>query len=456
MLHSRRRFQQRTRVIAFLFLLAGLGAWVLGTGERMEHRLRASAGVAGLRPTGSAQLVSVEPLPEMAGDGEMCQWVPASSESRLAEQLGQENLLVSSAAAAEADLPTSTSLVRPPLRVIRDSSPTYSAVAVDMKNNEIILQDENLFQLMVYDRMANTPAKASLTEPKRVISGPATKMEFNCGLYVDPENGDIYSVNNDTLDTMSVFSRNAKGNVSPDRQLHTPHGTYGIAVNEEAQELFVTVQHENAVVVYRKSAEGEEKALRRLEGDRVRLADPHGIALDVKNKWMFVSNQGSMKNRRVPGSGTFQPPSINIYPIDAKGDMAPVRMITGPGTMLNWPSHVYVDQEHGELFVANDAGDSILVFRVTDDGDAAPTRVLKGPKTQIKNPTGVYVDTVHNELVIANMGNHRATVYPRTASGDTAPSRVIRSGAENMPALQIGNPGSLAYDTKRNEIIVPN
>jgi 6-phosphogluconolactonase (cycloisomerase 2 family) len=351
---------------------------------------------------------------------------------------------------------TSVTLERAPLRTIRDSFPTYSAVAVDVANNEIVLQDENLFQIMVYDRLANTPARANLTEPKRVIGGHETKMEFNCGLYIDPKTGDIYSVNNDTLDTVTVFSRSARGNVHPDRTLHTPHGTYGIAVNEEAQELYLTVQHENAVVVHRKMAEGEEKPIRRLEGPHVRLADPHGIGLDTKNQWLFVANYGNAKDVKVPGSGTFVPPSINVYPLRANGDTVPVRVITGPQTQLNWPAHIYVDQEHGEVFVANDGESSVLVFRVTDNGNVAPTRVLKGAKTQIKNPTGIFVDTVHDELVVANMGNHSATVYPRTAQGDVPPARMIRTGPLDQPALQIGNPGSVAYDTRRDAIITPN
>ena len=45
-----------------------------------------------------------------------------------------------------------------------------------------------------------------------------------------------------------LFSRNASGNVRPDREVETPHGTFGIAVDEEQQELFLTVQHRNAVV----------------------------------------------------------------------------------------------------------------------------------------------------------------------------------------------------------------
>ena len=99
---------------------------------------------------------------------------------------------------------------------------------------------------------------------------------------------------------------------------------------------------------------------------------------------------------------------------------------------------------------------NILVFRVTDSGNVAPARMLKGARTQIKNPTGVVVDTVNNELVVANMGNHRATVYPRTAQGDTPPIRTIRTAADGTPTLQIGNAGAVAYDSKRDELLVPN
>jgi DNA-binding beta-propeller fold protein YncE len=46
---------------------------------------------------------------------------------------------------------------------------------------------------------------------------------------------------------------------------------------------------------------------------------------------------------------------------------------------LNWPSHIAVNAARGELYVANDIDNSILVFRVTDQGDVAPTRVIRGP-----------------------------------------------------------------------------
>jgi DNA-binding beta-propeller fold protein YncE len=478
------QIKARTSRIALLFLLAGIGAGVLASGGRMETRLRGLAPLAGLRPTGAAQLVSVQPLPqinietnpEMAGDGEMCQWVPANASSELAVVLGQETLGTRADSKAGAVGRPSVALERPPLRVIRDSFPTYSAVAVDIQNNEVVLQDENLFQIMVYDRMTNTPPAASLSEPKRVIGGPDTKAEFNCGLYIDPETGDIYSVNNDTLDTMTVFSRAARGNVRPDRELHTAHRTYGIAVDEASQELFLAIQDPPMVTVYRKKAAGEEKPIRVLRGNHTGLADAHGIGLDTRNGWMFVANYGGTSSYEdgggnslgtgtsvatlgaamTPGSGRFQPPSITVFAIQAKGDAPPLRTISGPNTLLNWPAHVFVDEQHGEVFVANDGDNSILVFRATDSGNVAPTRVIQGPKTQIQNPTGIFVDTVHDEVVVANMGNHSATVYRRSAYGDTPPLRTIRNAPLGKRALMIGNPGSLAYDTKRDAIITPN
>ena len=438
------------------------------------HSDEASKFSSDFRPTGAAQLVSISPLPQAAESGEMCEWVPASAGLTLREKI--EETVTDSQQNKSGGLPYGITIPRKPLRTIRDQHPTFSAVAVDVQNNEIVLQDENLFQIMVYDRMTDTPPTASFSEPKRVIGGHNTKSEFNCGLYIDPQSGDIYSVNNDTLDTLSIFARSAKGNVAPNRELHTPHRTYGIAVDEASGEMFLTVQDPPMVVVYHKQAKGDDRPIRVLRGNHTGMADVHGIGLDTKNGLMAVANFGStsqyqdgggstigtgtrvetMGTEMTAGSGKFFPPSIAIFPIRASGDTPALRTISGPKTMLNWPSHVYVDSEHGEIFVANDGDNSIVVFRVTDDGDVAPFRVLKGPKTEIKNPTGVFVDVVHNELMVASMGSHSASVFRRDAEGDTAPLRRIRNAPLGKSALMIGNPGSVAYDTKRNVIITPN
>ena len=434
-------------IVAILAVVTAVAAWVLFAGKAKPQEWNRASETTVRRPTGFPQLVSQEPLPGM--DGMMCQWEPVSASATLLAALRQEQTAAGTAApAGDAD--------RAPLRVIRDSYPTYSAVAVDTNSNEVYLQDENLFGYKVFNRLDNTPPGAAFTEPKRIVGGVNTRMEFNCGLYVDPNTGDVYSVNNDTQDTLVIFAREAQGNVFPKRQLHTPHRTWGIAVDEAAQELYLTVQHPPKVVVYRKMAEGEEKPLRTLEGPSTRLEDAHGIAIDTKNQWMFISNHGNASNPLIPGGGTYQPPSISVYPLKADGDVAPLRVIAGPRTRLNWPAAMFLDQERGDLYLANDTDDSILVFRVTDSGNVAPTRVIRGPKTGIKNPTGIFLDLKNEELWVSNMGNHSATVFPLDANGDVAPLRTIRSAPAGKVALAIGNPGAAGYDSKREQILVPN
>ena len=443
----------RGGVVGSVALLLATAGWVLYAGKVRQADWSAASQAALRRPSGQPQLVSRQPLPLMAG--EACEWVPASASTTLVAALQQERAARTTAPTAD-EPAAGVDADRAPVRVIRDTYPTYSAVAVDANSNEVYLLDENLFGYKVFNRLDNTPPAAAFTEPKRMVGGIHTKLEFNCGLYVDPKTGDVYSINNDTVDTMVVFPRETEGNVLPKRELYTPHRTWGIAVDEEAQELYLTVQHPPKVVVYRKMAEGEEKPLRVLEGDHTQLEDAHGIAIDTKNGWMFVSNHGSVSNSKVPGSGKLEPPSITVYPLKASGDTAPIRIMEGPKTQLNWPAALGLDPARGEVYVANDVGDSILVFRATDSGNVAPTRIIQGLNTSIKNPTGIFVDIKNNEVWVSNRGNPSATVYPRTANGNVAPLRTIRSAPQGKLALAIGNPGAAGYDSKRDEILVPN
>jgi DNA-binding beta-propeller fold protein YncE len=469
----------RTSRIIRLFVLLVL----LGTATQIVLSRESGLLQRGTRQLkiGSDRLVSIEPLPDEAG--EMCEMVPASNaagrEATLMAALQQREDARAASTAARTAASQDRSKLKP-VRWIHDPYAAFSSVAVDPINNEVVMTDENLFQILVYNRTVNTPPTARFTEPKRIIAGLNTKIEFQCGLYIDPKTGNIYAVNNDTVDTLVIFDRNAKGDVPPTRELHTPHGTFGIAVDEAAEEMFLTLQHDSAMVVFRKYAEKDESPLRLLQGDATGLADPHGIALDSKNGWVFISNHGAVSSRvarpdvrpsrragqkqnwpleraaAVPGSGRSLPPSVIVHSIKAQGNVAPVRVIQGPKTQFNWPTGLAIDEQRGELYVSNDIGNSILVFNVTDSGDVAPKRVIQGPKTNLRNPTGVWLDLKNNEVWAANFMNHSATVYPLNASGDVPPLRIIRSGPINEPSLGIGNPHPVAYDSKREQILVPN
>jgi DNA-binding beta-propeller fold protein YncE len=378
-------------------------------------------------------------------------------------------------------------LVRSPIRNIKNAGSIFSAVAVDPVRNEIVMQDEGTQRIMVYDRTTNTPPGAAFSEPKRVLGGRNTLIEDNCGIYVDPVTGEIYSIAADVSHNMAIFAPDAKGNVKPARVLKVPHRGFGIAADEATQEMFLTSQWPAAIFAYRKQAEGREAPLRIIEGRGTKLAGPMGLALDTKSQEMYVGNWGStsdpypgmsysgipiygegkyrtwetadqlqqfFRRRMAPGTGTISPPSILTFPIKGKGEIAPERVIQGPRAQLNWPGHMYTDVERRELYVANTLDDSVLVFRTTDSGNVAPIRVIKGPKTLLDRPLGVFYDAKNQEVVVSTWGNQRALIFPRTANGDVAPIRQIRSAPDGVGSPMLSHLGAMTYDTKRNEIVV--
>jgi hypothetical protein len=384
--------------------------------------------------------------------------------------------------AVPANLPASS--YKEYLRRIRDEYPTFASVSVDTVRDEVVFTDESTFKILVYGRMENTPAGTEASTPKRTIAGDKTEIEFQSGVYVDPKTGEIWAANNDTRDRFVVFAAGANGNVAPLRTAESPHGTFGIVVDEAHGEALFTVQHDSAIVTYRRNADGQESPIRMVQGDLTGLQDPHGIALDPRDDVVFIANfgsthdvSGSIKPRQgvgsadnkdgkanwplgrefaIPGSGTINEPSIVVHRRGASGNVRPIRVIKGSRTQLNWPTGVSFDPQARELFVANDAANSVLVFDAAASGDVAPKRVIKGAKTKLANPTGIFADVKNRELWITNFGGHSATAYDLAASGDVAPKRIIRNAPEGTPSLMIGNPGTLGYDTKRERILVPN
>jgi DNA-binding beta-propeller fold protein YncE len=444
------------------------------------------AGFAETEVIGSDRIVAWEALPDQTG--ELCEFPVSPAANRVA-----------AAAQGSAAQPAVTGKEIPkPTRLIQDKYFAFAGVAVDPGLDEVVLADENLSSIVVYDRLANTPSPTAITQPKRAIGGEKTFLEYVSSVYIDPKTGEIYGVNNDTMNWMPIFGREAKGDVPANGLLATPHTTFGIAVDEAEQEMFLTIQDDHAVVVFDKHARDPEKnpeherrqpppglmppsPVRILQGNRTRMADPHGITLDPQRGEIFVANWGTGNKRpsmveaakaglvsrgredfpvgrhhAIPASGYFELASITVYAKGAAGDTAPVRVIQGPRTQLNWPTGLAVHPGRGELFVANDVGQSIVVFRADAQGDAAPIRVLTGPRTLMKNPTGVAVDTVNNELWVASFGNHTATVYRIDASGDVAPLRVIRSAPAATLTPMLSNAHTIAFDSKRDEILVAN
>src|SRR5262245_1428664 len=178
-----------------------------------------------------------------------------------------------------------------PIRAVQDPYPVFADIAVDPDSNLVAVADENKFSLRTYDRQLNT---RDVADPRTVITGTKSGIDFVCGVAVDPVNKQLYTANNDTAADLMVFNYDAHGDVPPERAL-TPAstGTWGVALDLVHDEVAVTVQHVNKVAVYRRLASGEEKPLRIIQGPHTGLSDPHGVAMDSENNELFVANQDS-------------------------------------------------------------------------------------------------------------------------------------------------------------------
>jgi DNA-binding beta-propeller fold protein YncE len=350
-----------------------------------------------------------------------------------------------------------------PARTVADSYPSFHSVAVDPEAGQVVISDSNRGAILLYDRSSGDNSHR-MVSPKQEIRGPRTGMMFVAGISVDPPQREIFAVNNDIGDRMEVFSYDMEGNIKPKRVLSVPHGVWGVSFDSMRQEVAISVEHPNTVVVYRRDASGSEAPLRVLHGRETELADPHGIVTDAAHNEMLVANHGSWapltreEEEALGGSigGHFALPSINTYGVEAKGDEKPIRKIQGAQTQLNWPMGMSLDASHDEVAVANYGTNSVLIFRRDASGNVAPVRVIKGNRTGIVGPMGVAIDVKNDELWVTNYSEHTAVVFARTASGNVAPKRVLRNAPAGTPAVGFGNPGAIAYDSKRDQILVPN
>jgi DNA-binding beta-propeller fold protein YncE len=360
-----------------------------------------------------------------------------------------------------------------PARSVADPYPTLHSVAVDAEHDRVFMSDPNRHAIWSYERVAASKAREAVT-PLTTIRGPSTGMMFVAGVTVDTTAQEIFTVDNDIGDRLMVFPYDADGNVTPKRVLSVPHRAWGISINHARDEIAVSVEDPREIVIYKRDANRADLPLRIIRGPRTGLGDPHGVFYDGTNNEIVVANHGNVSGRQAaPGDapqrrrgdlaadepvvgGRFETPSITVYPGTANGDVAPARRIQGSNTGLNWPMALDVDLQHDEIAVANNGDSSIRVFRRAASGNVAPVRVIKGPVTGIKGPMGVAFDVKHDEIWLANYGDHTALVFARTATGNVAPKRVLRNAPAGAPTVGFGNPGAVAYDSKRDEILVPN
>ncbi len=354
----------------------------------------------------------------------------------------------------------------PAARVVADPHPTFNGMAIDPQNNVVLLSDENRSSVLIYDRTAGGDSRET-TPPRGRIIGQKADLGFLAGITVDPARRELYTVNNDG-GGLVVHSYDSNGDITPLRKLTVPHQSWGLSLDVVNDELAVSSQQYQGISIYKRTASHTDRPVRSIRGEQTMLADPHGVYLDGTNDEVFAANHGNWTEMRTYSadgppllegeykSGRFEAPSIRVYQASNTGNIPPIRTIQGKTTRLAWPMGITVDNQAGELLVANYGTHEILFFRKTASGDVAPVRRLGGDKTGIIGPIAVGIDLKNHELWVANYGDHTALVFDAAASGNVAPKRIIRNAPAGTPTTGFTNASAAAYDSKRDQLLVPN
>jgi DNA-binding beta-propeller fold protein YncE len=356
----------------------------------------------------------------------------------------------------------------PPIRAVMDPYPTFNGIALDARHGRVLMSDENRKSVLLYDRAAGNMTPG-VTSPLRQVIGPDSQIGYIAGVAFDSAHREMYAVNNDLDDRIVVFDDDSNGDTKPKRRLFVPHQAWGISLNPEADQFAISVQQLSMVAIYRREAKGLEAPLHIIQGPHTGLADPHGIHWDVAHHEIVVANHGNssiiasysaydagVSSNALSLGGHFLPPSLTVFQDAVQKDAKPVRTIQGVHTQLNWPMGIDIDNTHDEVAVANNGDNSVLVFRRSASGDVQPVRTIRGPRTGIVSPMGVAIDAKNDEIWVANYGDHTAAVFSRTATGNALPKRIIRNAPAGTPTGGFGNPYAVAYDSKRDQLLVPN
>ena len=264
-----------------------------------------------------------------------------------------------------------------------------------------------------------------------------------------------------TYPQIAAFARLANGNVAPVRNIagqatKLVRDSHDIYYDDTNDELVVASAFGQAILYYKGGANGDEPPVRILQGPHTQIQMPgYGVYVDGVHNETYL-----MEGRDRPGEEY-----LMVFPRDAKGDVAPLRVIKGPDTMLKDARSIAVDPIHNVIAVASRNG--MLIFDRTANGNAKPLRVIKGPGNNNFRLLASKGYIISGAGGAEDGGGGRGAEGRGNAEGQAQGRAALRVWSINddgrvPPLFEIRSPvsagafggGRIALDPKQKEVIV--
>jgi hypothetical protein len=191
---------------------------------------------------------------------------------------------------------------------------------------------------------------------------------------------------------IAIFARLAKENTAPVRRLEGQKTLLSRTMHDFAfdpihDEIVVTSPFAQAILTFRGGASGEEPPLRVIQGPRTRIVEARALdrlTIDPVHNEIYVTTSAS---------------NILVFPREANGDVAPIRVIGGPDVLIGSRPGLRVDPVRNLLVVGTgyggDVQGGVLVFDRLATGNARPRAVIPGLTTgdqfALYPPTGLII-----------------------------------------------------------------
>ncbi|HLH76038.1 MAG TPA: hypothetical protein VKV28_04440 [Candidatus Binataceae bacterium] len=269
---------------------------------------------------------------------------------------------------------------------------------------------------------------------------------------------------------IAAFARVASGNLNAARAIEGQRTkltrvAHGIAYDPIHDLIIAAEPLAGSLVFFRGGANGNIPPLRVIQGPHTGIHQPLQVTVDPVHNEVWIADFGGAR--------------LAAYPLFGNGDVAPLRVISSARTGMRLPAGVAVDpQTNLVIAAARDAHyhGGLYIFKRTDNGDVAPLRVISGPTTgllgvwHVQAWHGIIYATALNSAyrMPYDPGGHAPMpgckgpisefapgplgfigIWKETDNGDVAPRGIIR-GADT----QIIEPGGLALDPRDGEIFV--